>query len=100
MRILKGANIYYFQPAPPPLLDHHHGVWRVAGVGHDGAKVVSSHTVSVNHSAGAKVLAGLGIEFAPGEVEDKVEELIRGNSLQTMKAVKTRLETLDAQVQS
>ena len=95
VRILKDNTIYYFQPSPPPLLNHHHGKWIVEEIA-EGSRVTSIHTVDVDEARATTFLKDTG--GADGEdCCDAVERIISNNSRQTMLALKKKLEsTTDA----
>lgn len=92
VRFRQGSTIFYFQPSPPPILRSHNGSWHfAAGPGH--TVVTSRHYVDVDVGAAARLLAAADAAPPDGEaVRRQVQALIRNNSLQTMLALKTRLE--------
>ncbi|HYO75821.1 MAG TPA: SRPBCC family protein [Thermoanaerobaculia bacterium] len=93
VRVRAGAVIRYIQPRPPRILRHHHGSWTFEA--HDGGtRVVSTHVIEVDVVAAAEVLTEVGVPFSgDDDVRSAIERLIRGNSLQTMRALQQRLET-------
>lgn len=92
VRVREGAVIRYIQPHPPRILRHHHGSWSFEP--HDGGtRVVSTHVIDVDVAAAALVLSEIGVPFSgEDDVRTAIERLIRGNSLQTMRALQQRLE--------
>lgn len=92
VRVREGRVIRYIQPRPPRILRHHHGSWSFEP--HDGGtRVVSTHVIEVDVAAAALVLQEVGVPFSgDDEVRAAIERLIRGNSLQTMRALQHRLE--------
>ncbi len=91
VRILKGDTIHYLQPSPPPLLRHHHGKWIVSDLA-GGSRVTSVHTIEVDNS-NARAFLGLAAATDEDVCEAAVADIIRNNSLQTMRALKLRLES-------
>lgn len=92
VRVRQGASIYFIQPRPPALLRRHWGWWHVLGTG-AGTEVHSEHTLEPDPAEAERFLRSVGIE--PASADDVVErllEIIRGNSRQTMVALKERLE--------
>ncbi len=92
VRIRQGDTIFYFQPDPPPILRRHHGSWRMAAAP-SGTIVTSRHFVDIDTDAAALFLHEIGVEAPDADSRrQQILELIRNNSLQTMLAVKKRLE--------
>ena len=92
VRVRQRDTIYYFQPAPPPLLRTHYGSWRFVGTA-NGTTVVSQHTVDIDTDAARSFLGNVEVHVQDaGGVQQQVINLIRNNSLQTMLALKRRLE--------
>ncbi|MDW9583230.1 hypothetical protein GOB17_26925 [Sinorhizobium meliloti] len=91
VRILKGDTIHYFQPAPPPILDHHEGSWLVRPVP-AGTRVTSLHAMEVNVERAKLILDEMGIAVADPDVPAAIESIIHNNSVQTMIALKEKLE--------
>lgn len=91
VRVREGNVIRYIQPRPPRILQHHHGSWTFEAHD-DGTRVVSTHTIEVDIANAADVLRSIGVPFEEGEVPAAIERIIRANSLQTMRALKERLE--------
>jgi aromatase len=92
VRYKQGNTIYYFQPTPPPILNAHRGFWRFAE-DEEGVSVISCHEIDVNVEGADAFLRNTGAE--PQNAEDtkqKIQNLIRNNSLQTMNALRERLE--------
>ncbi len=92
VRMKQANTIYYLQPSPPPILRRHNGSWQFnEGVG--GTVVTSRHFVEIETEAAATFLRQAGI---PADDDDdthqQIKTLIRNNSLQTMLALKKRLE--------
>jgi hypothetical protein len=94
VRYRRGNTIYYFQPMPPPTLNVHRGFWRFAKEAEgEGVSVISCHEIDVNIEGANAFLRKTGAE--PQDAADtrqKLQDLIRNNSLQTMNALKERLE--------
>lgn len=92
VRFKQGNSIFYFQPTPPPILRSHNGAWHFTpGLGN--TVVTSRHFIEVDVEAAALFLAG--VDAAPPTTEAarrQVQALIHNNSLQTMLALKERLE--------
>lgn len=92
VRIKQRDTIFYFQPAPPPLLRTHYGSWRFVATT-NGTTVISQHTVDINTDAARSFLGNVEVQVQDaGGVQQQVINLIRNNSLQTMLALKKRLE--------
>ena len=92
VRVRQPEAIFYFQPTPPPILRRHYGWWHFSTVA-GGTLVRSEHHVEIDVPAAARLLDTLGIQAAGDEaVGRQIETLIRNNSLQTMRALKERLE--------
>lgn len=92
VRVRERNLIRYLQPAPPPILRHHHGSWLFDAT-ETGTRVISRHTIDVNVMAAGEVLHALGQPCGDERaVRAGIEELIRNNSLQTMLALRHRLE--------
>lgn len=91
VRVREGNTIRYVQPQPPPILRHHHGSWTFTE-GAAGTRVVSRHVIEVEPDNAARVLRNLGIPFDDeASLASAVEQIIRNNSLQTMRALARRL---------
>src|ERR1044072_1264444 len=89
-------NIYFFQPAPPPILNRHWGSWKFTAAG-AWVTVTSFHDMDVDLTGSAAFLSQTGIDAVDSdEVLKKITELIENNSLQTMNALKNRLERENA----
>lgn len=92
VRIRDRNAIHYFQPVPPPILRHHHGSWTFAPA-NDGCEVTSRHTIDVDVDVSRQVLRELGNEpQADDDVAAAIQQLIHQNSLQTMTALRRRIE--------
>jgi hypothetical protein len=92
VRVREGNVIRYVQPQPPPILAHHHGSWTFLEVG-DATRVVSRHAIEVDLANAARVLDALSIPFDGHDgIVAAIEQIIRNNSLQTMRALARRLE--------
>ena len=91
VRVRKHDTIYYFQPTPPPILNHHHGNWRIAEMPH-GTRVTSSHTIGVNPEPAVAFLAAAGVAATAEDCTEYIAKIIENNSLQTMTALRDRLE--------
>jgi hypothetical protein len=92
VRVREGNTIRYLQPHPPPILRHHHGSWTF--LEENGAtRVVSRHVLEIEPENAARVLRELGVPFEDEpSLAAAVEQIIRNNSLQTMRALARRLE--------
>lgn len=91
VRVREGNVIRYIQPRPPRILQHHHGSWTFEA--HDGGtRVVSTHAIEVDIVNAADVLRSIGVPSEEVEGPAAIERIIRANSLQTMRALKERLE--------
>lgn len=96
VRYARGNVIHYFQPDPPPILDRHWGYWRFQ---ESRRKVVvtSFHEVDVNVLASSEFLNSIGVKTSgEGNVREEIRRIIENNSLQTMNALKERLEKEEA----
>jgi hypothetical protein len=93
VRYRQGDTIYYFQPTPPPILNAHRGFWRFVE-DEEGVTVISCHEIDVNIEGANAFLRRTGVEPPEnaGETIQKIRSLITNNSLQTMNALKKRLE--------
>jgi hypothetical protein len=92
VRAREGNVIRYVQPRPPPILTHHHGSWSFEAVP-DGTRVVSRHVVEVDLSVASALLGELRLPAkSEDEVRTTIQSLVRSNSLQTMHALRERLE--------
>lgn len=92
VRVKQKDTIFYFQPTPPPILNRHEGSWRLAAHP-SGTTVTSQHSIDVNVEAADAFLGETG--DAPEDADEtrrRIQDLIRNNSLQTMLALKRRLE--------
>jgi hypothetical protein len=93
VRILQPAAIFFFQPTPPTALLRHFGWWRLAAIG-EATRVTSEHQIEIDPRAGAEFLAGAGVPAADDEeIRGALHRIIGKNSLQTMTALKERLES-------
>jgi hypothetical protein len=92
IRALDGNVIRYLQPRPPRMLRHHHGSWVFEAI-LTGTRVVSSHVIEIDIDAARDVLRQMN---KPAETQQEITaaicSLVRGNSLQTMNALRERLE--------
>lgn len=92
VRLRERDAIHYVQPEPPRILLHHHGSWTFRAT-EIGTAVTSSHTIDVDLDVSRAVLRELGSEPDSDErVAAAIEQLIHNNSLQTMTALKQRIE--------
>lgn len=91
VRFRQGNTIYFFQPSPPPILNRHHGSWRIKP-SENGALIISSHALDINVKAAATFLK-LPREAGAYTIRRGIRQIIRNNSLQTMGALKARLES-------
>lgn len=93
VRYRQGNTIYYFQPSPPPILNAHRGFWRFTQDAEDSVSVISCHEIDVNVENANRFLSNTG--FVPQNAEEtkyRIQEIITNNSLQTMNALKERIE--------
>jgi aromatase len=92
LRMKQGTAIYYLQPNPPPILLRHNGSWQFK-VERSGTVVTSRHFIDVNIEAANAFLREIGAEVTDDRsTQQQIKALIRNNSLQTMLALKKRLE--------
>jgi hypothetical protein len=92
VRILQPESIFFFQPHPPPALRRHYGWWRLSPAG-EATRVTSEHWIEVDPEPAARFLEAVGSQREDGEpVEAALRRILHHNSLQTMLALKTRLE--------
>ena len=85
-------------PSPPPILHRHNGSWQF-GVCPNGTVVTSRHFVEINTEAAAAFLREAGVETQDADdTHQQIKNLIRNNSLQTMLALKKRLEQRNGRV--
>jgi aromatase len=92
VRYKQGNTIYYFQPTPPPILNAHRGFWRFEE-NEEGVSVISCHEIDVNVEGANAFLRNTGVEpVDAADTQRKIRNLITNNSLQTMNALKERLE--------
>jgi hypothetical protein len=92
VRYRQGNTIYYFQPTPPPILNAHRGFWRFVE-DEQYVSVISCHEIDVNVERANTFLRGTGAEQTDAaDTRQKIQNLITNNSLQTMNALKERLE--------
>lgn len=92
VRVKQPDAIYYFQPDPPPILRRHHGAWKFTS-GATVTTVTSLHTIEVDKRNAVAFLLDTGHkEVDPEDAPQLIQELIRNNSLQTMLALKKRIE--------
>lgn len=98
VRILQGNSIFYYQPEPPSFLLRHYGFWELASDG-DGTVITSRHMTEFDVEAAHRYLAATG---APSSSDDDAKrlliDLIRNNSLQTMRGLKRRMEQQSSEV--
>jgi|SRR6185295_644125 len=93
VRIRQAEDIFFFQPDPPPALRRHHGWWRLSPLEGAATRVTSEHWVEIDPEPAALFLEGVGIRTAEGEpIEAALRAILHRNSLQTMLALKARLE--------
>jgi len=92
VRIRKANSIHFFQPDPPPILLHHTGCWQFEK-DEQLTLVTIEHAIEIDIPA-AKTF--LGVNSAPSadhnSISAAIRELICNNSLQTMRALKKKLE--------
>jgi hypothetical protein len=90
---LRGKNsIMYIQPEPPPALTLHKGSWTFLD-GSKGTTVICRHDIEVNTEPARAFLAAANLDVPRGQVEEVMEQVIRSNSLQTIQALKKKVET-------
>ncbi|MFY9823805.1 MAG: hypothetical protein WAM82_20665 [Thermoanaerobaculia bacterium] len=93
VRILQAEAIFFFQPQPPPALRRHYGWWRLSAAGGAATRVTSEHWIDVDPEPAARFLEAVGARMAGDEpVSAALRGILHHNSLQTMLALKTRLE--------
>jgi hypothetical protein len=93
VRIRQAEAIFFFQPHPPPALRRHYGWWRLSAVGGAATRVTSEHWIEIDPEPAARFLEGVGKPAAELEsVETALRGILHHNSLQTMLALKARLE--------
>lgn len=91
VRMKQDNAIYYLQPKPPPILHRHNGSWQFKAEA--GRTVVTSrHFVEINTSEAAAFLRQANLTTDGFDTHDQIKALIRNNSLQTMLALKARIE--------
>jgi hypothetical protein len=93
VRIRKANAIHFFQPDPPPILLHHTGCWQFEP-DEKSTLVTIEHAIEVNLPA-AKAFLGIspGASTDHNIINTAIRELICNNSLQTMRGLKSKLET-------
>jgi len=93
VRVKERNIIRYIQPQPPRILQHHHGSWTFETVA-GGTRVVSRHAIEVDVPTAGRVLREQQhMDITSDEaVRAAIASLIRNNSLQTMNALRLRLE--------
>lgn len=92
VRMRKGNHIFYFQPEPPAALDLHRGAWTFLSTS-NGTTVTCSHEIAVHHEAALQFLASTKLPTTEDRVEERMQEVIKSNSLQTIHALRTHLES-------
>jgi aromatase len=96
VRVRQGNHIFYYQPAPPPMLRVHCGWW-ICTHSEMGTELVSKHELEIDLERAAATLRTLGWSAEDAATtRAQVIELLRGNSLQTMNALKRQLEEREA----
>jgi aromatase len=93
VRVRRGNAIHYIQPAPPPTLRSHEGSWLFKPAP-DGTIVTSQHRIDVCLDIAGQFLERTGAK--PGsdeEIRERLALIIQNNSLQTMLALKMRIES-------
>ena len=93
VRVKERNIIRYIQPQPPRILHHHHGSWTFEAAP-GGTRVISRHAIEVDVPTAYRVLRDqqqTDIE-SDEAVRAAIVNLIRNNSLQTMNALRQRLE--------
>lgn len=92
VRMKQGNAIYYLQPDPPPILRRHNGSWQF-NTGPDGTIVTSRHFVEINTDVAAAFIHEAGLPAGNSTTtHQQIKNIICNNSLQTMLALKKRLE--------
>lgn len=92
VRIRQPEAIFFFQPHPPPALRLHYGWWRLSAAG-EATRVTSEHWVEIDPEPAARFLEAVGTWREGGEpVATALCGILHHNSLQTMLALKARLE--------
>jgi aromatase len=98
VRMREAGAIHYMQPEPPRILRHHHGSWTFAESA-AGTVVTSLHTIDVDVNAAREVLREMGRDpEGDAAVAAAIQGLIHNNSLQTMTALKARIEAEESHV--
>ncbi|MFO0574276.1 MAG: aromatase/cyclase [Polyangia bacterium] len=87
-RLMPRRHVSYFQPAPPPVLKAHTGAWIVEPT-EGGTRVTSQHEI-VLRPEGVRELWG---DITAQDALQRVTNAISDNSLGTMQAIRSRLET-------
>jgi len=92
VRIRQANAIHFFQPCPPLFLSHHTGCWQFNSQG-NATVVTVEHAIEVNIPA-ARAFLGMNTSAIndSNTVCNSIREIISNNSLQTMTAIKVRLE--------
>jgi|SRR4051812_4588956 hypothetical protein len=92
VRIRQPEAIFFFQPQPPPALRRHYGWWRLSAAGGAATRVTSEHWIEIDPEPAARFLAAVGAHTAGEPVAAALRGILHHNSLQTMLALKARLE--------
>jgi hypothetical protein len=98
LRMRQGNAIYYLQPHPPAILLRHNGSWQFNAGSHETV-VTSRHYVEINTVAAEIFLREIGLEpLDQVSTHQQIKTLIHNNSLQTMMALKKRLEQTNGEI--
>lgn len=92
VRIRRGDSITYIQPEPPAALNAHRGSWTFLSTP-SGTTVTCSHEIDVNHRLAREFLVSAKLAAPEDQVEERMKDVIKSNSLQTMHALRTNLES-------
>jgi len=92
VRLRSGNCISYIQPEPPPALHAHRGSWTFLTTP-GGTTVTCRHEIEVNHPIARDFLAAAKMITAEEQVEERMQDVIKSNSLQTILALRTSLES-------
>ncbi|GAA0750622.1 hypothetical protein LRH25_19935 [Ideonella azotifigens] len=96
MRCRQRNRIYYFQPTPPAFLRMHGGYWEITPT-EQGCKAVSHHEFVVNEDEARHFASTVLGWDGQGDVAERIGELLRANSRQTMEALRNALASAQAE---
>lgn len=92
VRLRNGNCIAYIQPEPPAALHAHRGSWTFLG-SPAGTTVTCRHEIEVNQAPARDFLTAAKIATPADQVEERMQDVIKSNSLQTIQALRTSLES-------